>query len=238
MTEILTQPNDVAHFQEHHQDDGKTAVCMGEHEGECSVATEVRGDYSEEERQQLITSVEQSLRAIDEFTGGEASKLFAGLHIVVGQDFTDMKNNDGKQIEGLRGGEAVSRENRVLLNGRDLLMSFAKLRETVPDGYADVGQSDALDESAPGSALQYVLVHEIGHILDELTKAGDPMHRVPASESPTKYGREPDEHSSEKDHEAFAEGFAHMVWGMPVSDAMKTAVEETLTARRIETVWA
>lgn len=181
-----------------------------------SINIEISKDYSDSEKHQLIESTNQALIMIDEFMGGHAAKVFKGLSINIG--------------EGLApgGGEALSAENKVNLNGRAMLMSLAEMRTKVPDYSESELRGSTIEENEPGGALKYTLVHEMGHILDELTKEGNVRHRIPASESPTRYGREPDEWNSEKDHEAFAEGFAGAVWGMRISEALRKVIHETI----------
>lgn len=185
------------------------------------VTLEIANGYSDDERLRLEAATQETLRRVDAFLEGKASVVFEGLTIRISED-----------VDG--GGEAISSENLVVLNGKRMLMSLAEMREKVPD-YSDeelVGSD--IDDNEVGGALRYVLVHEMGHILDELTESGNKMHRVAAAESPTNYGREADKHNSEKDHEAFAEGFAHMVYGMPVTDVLAQAIANTIGAKLAE----
>ena len=110
------------------------------------------------------------------------------------------------------GAEAFPEENKIVFDRTKMMMS--------PE-----------EAAKPGSCLEYTLIHEVGHLVDEQSP-GNKRHRVQATESPTKYGRVPDEYHDEKDHEAFAEGFTYMVYGKPVSRIMETAVRETVAARR------
>lgn len=218
MTETLNRPEHPEHFSEVHHENGEALMCMGSN-GECRVLVEVMPGYSPEEEQQLIASTTGALQAIDQFTGGKAADIFTGLHIKIGEDVA----------EG--GAKAIAEENQVLLNGRKMLLSVAEMRQ-VSGAYSDEELAGFPDEQRPGGALEYTLVHEIGHVLDGQTKTGEAYHRVAASESPTKYGREADEwHGDNKDHEAFAEGFAHAFYGMPISETMEATVRETIDAR-------
>ena len=218
MTETLNRPEHPEHFSEVHHENGEALMCMSSG-GECRVLVEVMPGYSPEEEQQLIDSTTGALQAIDQYTGGKAADIFTGLHIKIGEDVA----------EG--GAKAVAKENAVLLNGRKMLLSVAEMRQ-VSGAYSDEELAGFPDEQRPGGALEYTLVHEIGHVLDGQTKTGEAYHRVAASESPTKYGRETDEwHADNKDHEAFAEGFAHAVYGMPISETMEATVRETIDAR-------
>lgn len=218
MTETLNRQEHPEHFLEVHHENGRTLMCMSSG-GECRILVEVMASYSPEEEQQLIASTTGALEAIDRFTGGRAADIFTGLHIEIGEDIA----------EG--GAKAVVEENKVLLNGKKMLLSVAEMRP-VSGSYSDDELIGFPDEQRPGGALEYTLVHKIGHILDGQTQTGVSYHRVSASESPTKYGRELDQwHADNKDHEAFAEGFAHAVWGMSISATMKTIVRETLDAR-------
>ena len=218
MAEALNRPEHPEHFSEVHHEDGEALMCMSSG-GECRILVEVIPGYSPEEEQQLIASTTSALQAIDQFTDGKAADIFTGLHIKIGEDVA----------EG--GAKAVAEENVVLLNGRKMLLSIAEMRQA-SGAYRDEELVGFPDEQRPGGALEYTLVHEIGHILDGQTKTGEAYHRVAANESPTKYGRETDEwHSDNKDHEAFAEGFAHAVYGMPISETMEASVRETLDTR-------
>ncbi len=217
MAETLNKLDHSEHFDIHHEN-GEALVCMSNN-GECRILVEVSAGYTPEEEQQLIKSTTDALDAVNKFTDGRAAEIFSGLHIRIGEDVT----------EG--GAKAVAEENRVLLNGRKMLMSIAEMRR-VSGAYGDEELNDFPDEHRPGGALEYTLVHEMAHVLDGQTKTGEAYHRVAASESPTIYGREFDKwNTNNKDHEAFAEGFAHAVWGMPVSETMKTIVYETVDTR-------
>lgn len=220
MAETLNRPEYPEHFDVHHEN-GEALMCMSSG-GECRVLVEVMAGYSPKEEQQLIASTTGALEAIDRFTGGRAADIFTGLHIKIGEDVA----------EG--GAKAVAEENQVLLNGRKMLLSIAEVKQ-VSGAYSDEELIGFPNEHRPGGALEYTLVHEIGHILDGQTKTGEAYHRITADESPTKYGREADKwHSHNKDHEAFAEGFAHTVYGMPVSETMEATVRETIEARAQE----
>lgn len=222
MVETLTRPEHPGHFDVHHEN-GEVLMCMSSG-GECRVLVEVVTGYSPEEERQLIASTASAFRAIDRFTGGRAADIFTGLHIKIGEDVA----------EG--GGKAIAEENLVLLNGRKMLLSVATMRQ-VSGAYSDEELAGFPDMERPGGALEYTLVHEIGHILDGQTKTGEAYHRVSAGESPTKYGREADEwHSDSKDHEAFAEGFAHAVYDMLISEKMAATVRKTVDARAQEMV--
>lgn len=182
---------------------------------------EVSDEYDEQERQQLTVATKEALAAVDEYLSGGAEDIFSGLTIRIGENVAQ------------GGGEAISDKNLVNLNGRPMLMSISEMRG-VAGYHTEELTGSSIDEDEKGGALKYTLVHEMGHILDELTETGDKMHRVAAVESPTVYGREPDDYNSEKDHEAFAEGFAHMIYGMPVSEALAKAINETIVAKRTE----
>lgn len=217
MTEVLNKPNEPEHFETHHEN-GEALVCLTS-SGECRILVEVAESYTPDEEQQIITSTTSALEAIDQFTGGKAGDIFKGLHIKIGEDISS------------GGGKALAEDNTVLLNGRKMLLSVAEMRE-VSGAYDKDELSSFPDEHRKGGALEYTLVHEIGHILDGQTQGGEAYHRIVASESPTKYGSEFDEWNDEnKDHEAFAEGFAHLVWDMPVSETMQATVRNTIDTR-------
>lgn len=182
------------------------------------VQVKIAEGYSTDEERHLSEAVAKTLAAVDTFTSGQSSKIFDGLQIVIGED-----------VDG--GGLALPEENKVLLNGRKMLLSVAEMRE-VSGAYDPSDLNVFPDVHRPAGAMEYNLAHEMGHILDGQTQSGTPYHRVSAVESPTRYGREFDRFNSEnKDHEAFADGFAHMVYGMPVSEAMEAAVKRTISDR-------
>ncbi len=217
MTEILTRPDQPEHFEVHHEN-GEALMCLSSG-GDCRVLVEVMSGYTPEEEQQLIQSTTGALEAINRFTDGKAGDIFAGLHIKIGEDDTD------------GGAEAITEENKILLNGRKMLLSIAEIRQA-SGAYGNDELVNFPDEQRSGGALEYTLAREMGHILDAQTKTGKAYHRVANSESPTKYGREFDRWNNDnKDHEAFGEGFAHLVWGMPVSQEMETSVGGTINAR-------
>lgn len=182
------------------------------------IEVEIADEYTQEEIQQLTNATKEALTTVDEFLNGKTSVVFNGLSIRIGENVA------------AGGGEAISDENTVALNGRAMLLSLSQMREVAGYRSEELAGGTIADETI-GGALRYTLVHEMGHILDELTELGKKKHRVAAAESPTEYGREPDEWNSEKDHEAFAEGFAHMIYKMPVSEIMKLAVQDTIEAR-------
>lgn len=192
-----------------------------EEESDFGIAIELSDEYDDTERKQLTDATKQALEAVDIFLDGETKNVFSGLTIKIGEGVAS------------GGGEAIADKNMITLNGRPMLMSVSEMREKA--GYmAEELTGSTIDENEPGGALKYTLVHEMGHIIDELTESGDKMHRVPSSESPTVYGREPDQYNTEKDHEAFAEGFAHMVYGMPVSEALEKSIQETIQLKLAE----
>lgn len=216
MTETLNRPEHPEHFSEVHHENGEALMCMSSG-GECRVFVEVMPGYSPEEEQRLIESTTWALEAVDQFTGGGVTEIFTGLHIKLGEDETES-------------GGAFPEENTIVLNGRKMLLSVAEMRR-VSGSYDDEELADFPDVDRPGGAMEYTLVHEMGHILDGHGADGKHPFRVSPDESPTNYGRTPDKYHDEKYHEAFAEGFAHAVYGMPVSETMETTVRETIDAR-------
>lgn len=218
MAEVLNRQTKPEHFELHHGDHGEALVCMT-HDGECALLVEVRDEYSQEEQVRLSEATEQALESLDVFLGGKASELFAGLRIKIGEGL----------IEG--GGKAYAEDNELVLSGHKMMLSIAEMRRI--SGAYDVDElgGGRIDPDQPYGTLGYTLVHEMGHILDGQTESGQAYSRINSSESPTKYGRESDEWHEHKDHEAFAEGFAHTVYGMPVSETMKLAVQDTIEAR-------
>lgn len=186
-----------------------------------AIEIEISDEYNSDEHQLLIDVTNKTLDTIDNFLDGRTRDIFKGLRIKIGENVAK------------GGGEAISTQNTIALNGRPMLMSIAKMRHVA--GYLPKELTDSsIGENEQGGALRYTLAHEMGHILDELTESGHKMHRIAAKESPTKYGREADEWNTEKDHEAFAEGFAHMVYGMQVSETLAKAIDETIQAKIAE----
>jgi hypothetical protein len=192
-----------------------------EEEPNFGIAIELSDEYDDTESRHLADATKQALEAVDTFLDGETKNIFSGLTIKIGEGVAS------------GGGEAIADKNTVALNGRPMLMSISEMREKA--GYEEEELTGGIiDENEPAGALQYTLVHEMGHIIDELTESGDKMHRVSSAESPTVYGREPDQYNTEKDHEAFAEGFAHLVYGMPVSETLAKAIQETIQLKLAE----
>lgn len=217
MPEILQPSEHPIHFAEKHEN-GEYLMCIST-DSECKILIEILDGYTSEEEETLTGALKLTLQSVDLFLAGRSTDLFAGLHIQIGEDIT----------EG--GGKAIPEENKILLNGRKLLMNIEQLREV-----SGIYTSDELTEfpntKRPGSALEYTLAHEMGHIIDGQTHQGKKYHRVSSVESPTKYGKEYDQWNSDnKDHEAFAEGFAHLVYRMPVSDDLEQSVRTTVAQR-------
>ncbi len=184
------------------------------------IKVDLADGYTPEESAELISSSQAALEAIGQYLGVSAEDLFPGLQIKISDT-----------VDG--GGLAVAGDNTIYMHGRRMLLSIDQMREV--SGAWDAHElTEFPDTASPGGAMRYNLVHEVGHILDEQTLSGRPGHRIVASESPTRYGREPDQYNSEKDHEAFAEGFAHMIYGMEVSEPMAAAVQQTIAARQSE----
>lgn len=186
-----------------------------EEEPDFGITIELSDEYDDTERERLTDATSIALGAVDVLLDGETKNIFNGLTIKIGEGVAS------------GGGEAIAAKNMITLNGQSMLMSIAEMRGVA--GYKK-GEltGGTIDENEPAGTLMYTLVHEMGHILDELTESGDKMHRVSSVESPTVYGREPDQYNTEKDHEAFAEGFAHLVYGMPTSQILEKAVRETI----------
>lgn len=220
MTEKQKYQDYPKNFEVKH-DNGETIICHSSSEN-CQILTEVMPGYSPEEKKLIIDTSIATLQAVDKYCQGLSADIFSGLHVVIGEDLAG------------GGGEAIVEENRIVLNGRKMLISLNDMRR-VSGSYSENELVDFPDPDSPASALQYTLVHEVGHILDWYTESGQPYHRIPAEESPTSYGRTTDQwHTDSKDHEAFAEGFAHAVYGVPISEAMAGVVKRTVEARARE----
>lgn len=71
------------------------------------------------------------------------------------------------------------------------------------------------------SCLTYQLVHEVGHVIDGLTKQGNPYHRLATAHSPTKHGK-----ASET--EAFAEAFTYVVFGIAIDEQAQSVIDSTI----------
>lgn len=218
MSELITQKDNPIHFETFHANDGETMVCLGD-SNDCQIGVEIDAGYDQDEIQQLIESTKIALDTVDQYTEGKAGEIFGGLQVKISEGDT------------IGGGQAEADVNQIVLNGRKMLLSIAQMRQA-SGAYSEDELSSFPDQHKPGGALEYTLVHEMGHVLDGQTQAGVPYHRVPANESPTQYGQKPDQWNSQnKDHEAFAEGFAHAVYGMPISQVMEDALQETISSR-------
>lgn len=218
---IETLTESPVHFEEKHTSGGEI-ICM-QREHQCSIAVEITG-ASPEEEQILADNSKQALEKLDSFFGGQFAELFSGLHIKVGDGLT----------EG--GAQAIPKENRIVADREKMLMSAARAEKILIEmGYLLPGERTNVMgglKDQLGSVLQYELIHEVGHLLDEQTPDGLARKRISPEHSPTKYGREVDDWHDHKDHEAFAEGFTHMVLGGEVSEPMIRAVNNAVTNRR------
>lgn len=218
MTEVLNKQEHPVHFSEHHADNGDVLICMGD-DSQCSVSVEIANGYDVEQVAVLTTASRETLTAIDKLLEGRSTKAFAGLRIKIGEGLT----------EG--GGEAKVPENEVVLSGAKMLMTLAQMREVVDEYDPGDLRGGVIPDDEPGGALKYTLAHEIMHVAAGHVDANDPTHPGLSVESPTKYGREPDKWHDSKDNEALCDGFAHMVWQIPVTDVMRAAVTQTINER-------
>lgn len=221
MAEVLDRQEHPAHFSEYHADNGDTLICMGDN-NQCSISVEIASGYNAEQVAILTTASRETLAAIDKLLEGRSTKAFAGMRVRIGEGLT----------EG--GGEAKVSENEVLLSGTGMLMSLAQMREVVDEYDPGDLRGGAIPEDEPGGALKYTLAHEIMHVAAGHVNANDPTHPGLSAESPTRYGREPDKWHDSKDNEALCDGFAHMVWQMPVTETMRLAVMQTISERTAE----
>jgi hypothetical protein len=222
MSEVFVHPDDGPHFKELHADNGETVLCFGD-DGQCAISVEIADVYNPEERKVLTDAAHRTLIAVDKLMHSQSAKVLAGLRVQIG--------------EGLAagGGEAKVAENKVVLNGRGMLMSLAQMREVVDEYQPEELRGGRIPEDEPGGALDYTLGHEIGHIVARHIDANKPSHPGLAVHSPTAYGRVPDEWHQTKDNEAFCDGFSHMAWGMDgVDDTVRAAVEQTVDGRIAE----
>jgi hypothetical protein len=207
--------SDGQHLKTWHKND-QILVCMQLH-SKCGVV--VLADGTPEERQTLGQAAKRALKRLNDIFDGHFSETCNGLQIQIGTNLT----------EG--GGISMPAQNKILLDRKKMLLSLVDAEKILADVLDPGDWTSVMSEqeaAAAGSCLEYNLVHEVGHILAQDENDTATYHRVDKSQSPTKYGRQPDRFSDKKDHEAFAEGFTYVVYSRPVSKAMQVAVQDLL----------
>jgi len=216
-----TQPNHELtqgshpHIESKH--DGSEAVFCLVHGGECGVTVEIRANPEEQKvlEEALLTAMEQ----LDQFFEGRFAELFKGLEIEVGDNLT------------AGGGEAFGEDNKVVLDRKKMLMTIRDA-DTMLAENGEANQGDklrAVPESLHDmSAAVYEVVHEIGHIVEERADIDLPkdqrLKRATGltDKSPTNlYMQDP-----HKPQEAFAEGFAHKVFGNQIDPELDVVVAQ------------
>lgn len=215
---VETLSENKQHFEVHHEND-EIIVCM-QHNGQCAALVESNG--LPEEQRTVERASKRAFARLDTMFGGRFAEVAKGLHIQIGDSLTES------------GGETVHGENKILFDRQKMLLSLADAEQFLPE-VLDPGDWTSVmspEEAAqPGSCLEYNITHEVGHILGQNEDDESSYHRVSSSESPTKYGRQPDKFSDKKDHEAFAEGFTYVAYDQPVSEAMQAAVDKLVQER-------
>lgn len=183
------------------------------YEGARCVSVDMAG--SPEEQASLKSALEAGFEQLNTFFEGNFTQLFKGLEIQVDDGLTK------------GGGQAFGRENRIVFDRQKMLMPLAKADAYLAQqGYMDSG--DRLRAVPPEfhdkPCIAYEVVHEIGHILQE--RSGVSLPDGLAALSPSNlYNRDPT-----KPHEAFAEGFAYMVFGHPVAPELAAVVQDAIGA--------
>ena len=205
------------HFETHHEN-SETLLCM-QHGDACSIMVETSG--TPEEQRIIERAAHRALSRLDTLFDGKFAEAFSGLLIKIGDDLTES------------GGEAFPDKNEIVLDRRKMLLSLLEAEALMPDVLDQSDWSGVMSEDEagkPGSCIEYNIINEVGHILDE--QAEDrAAHHVNASESPTKYGRQSDQFHEDKDHEAFAEGFTYKAYNQPITEVMNLAVSRAIEAR-------
>lgn len=90
MTETLAKSEFPEHFVVHHENN-EAQMCLSSG-GECRVLVEIKSaefGYAPEEEKRLLQASAEALEAIDHLADGKAADLFAGLHIIIGEDLAD-----------------------------------------------------------------------------------------------------------------------------------------------------
>lgn len=215
---IETLSENKQHFEVHHENN-EILVCM-QQDGHCAILVESNG--TPEEQRTVERATERAFKRLNDMFGGRFAEVAGGLHVQIGDGLTES------------GGETVHGENKIVFDRQKMLLSLADAEQFLPD-VLDPGDWTSVmspEEAAqPGSCLEYNIIHEVGHLLAQDEDDESSYRRVSSSESPTKYGRQPDRFSDKKDHEAFAECFTYVAYGQPVSEVAQAAVDKLIKER-------
>lgn len=208
---MATKTTNTEHFIKHHEQDGNV-LCVQQN-GQCMVAVELK-DTDPEQDSAFELATTNAFNALDIFMvkndiGMTSAELFSGLHIKIGDGLTES------------GGQAFAEENRIIFDRQKSIMSLSEAEAfLVGEGVLNPGDwtkalpSDSVDRQ--GTCLEYNLIHEMAHILDGQGD-GAKYHRIPVTESPTKYGEV-------KEKECFAECFTHLVLGQEISEVARETI--------------
>ncbi len=136
--------------------------------------------------------------------------LLKGTEVIIGKNIINS------------GAQTFAEEKRIILDSdknaltlqeaEDYLVSVDVLRR------GDWVKTLPLEKDTKWSCLTYQLVHEVGHVIDGLTKQGNPYHRLAVEYSPTKYGEV-------SETEAFAEALTYTVFGITIDEHAKSVVD-------------
>ncbi len=174
-------------------------------------------DANPEETLILKNACQKAFERLDRLFGGRFADISRDLRIQIGDGLTES------------GGQTVLSENKILFDRQKMLLSLAEAEKQLA-GVLDPGDwtgvMSAKDAARSGSCMEYNFIHEIAHILAQTDGDEASYHRIDSSESPTRYGRQPDKFSRKKDHEALAEGFTYITFGRPVGKPMQAAIDQ------------
>lgn len=168
----------------------------------------LRVEVAEQESQENARrAIEAGLEAVKERFGDKAEALLEGVQIVIGDGLTES------------GGEADHDSRTIILDSEKNRMSLVDAEaQLVEQGFLNPGDwTKALPDvkDKPWSLVQYNVVHELGHLLGV---------SLPKQFAPTRYGLE-------QENEAFAEAFAHIVYGAPIDPEAEVCVRAVIESK-------
>lgn len=155
-------------------------------------------------------AIDEAVERLTQALSLKGLKLLMGTEVTIGADIISS------------GAQTFAEEKRIILDSEknaltlqeaeDILVSVDVLRR------GDWVRALPSEKDTKWSCLTYQLVHEVGHVIDGLTKQGNPYHRLAVEYSPTKYGEV-------SETEAFAEAFTYTVFGIAIDEQAKSVVD-------------
>lgn len=205
------------HIESHHSGE-RTSFCLLSN-GDCGITVNI--EATGKEQKFLEDALLTAMQYLDKFFDGDSARTLKGLVVTVGDGLTES------------GGQAFPEKNKVVLDRQKMLNTMSDADELLASqGMLQVDErlSSVPEEHKDSSIALYEVIHEIGHIVEGRADLDLPiesrMQRASelSDKSPTHlYAQDPS-----KPHEAFAEAFAHMVFGKAVDHELQRVVEKTI----------